>query len=210
MGCGRGALQAIVRLVYSLYIVLLSAALGIVFTLCSQYINVLLYIALVNSLVIWLQFQMCNFQTYLVIDILKTGIQKALLPPGEQLSQIWQMGWVFIRENCHVRNKLASLESVLEVIIGSDNGLALKRCQAIIWSNVDQDLWCHMMSTGYNVSKPFPNIILYNSNQLIFNGNNWKKKSCQESFIFMVFYSCWAHFLFVKQCTVTWITRNWQ
>ena len=37
-----------------------------------------------------------------------------------------------------------------EVSIGPDNGLAPNRCQAIIWTNLDTDLQCHMVSQGHN------------------------------------------------------------
>ena len=36
------------------------------------------------------------------------------------------------------------------VSIGSCNGLAPVGCQAITWTNVDQDDWCHMASPGHN------------------------------------------------------------
>ena len=36
------------------------------------------------------------------------------------------------------------------VIIDSDNGLAHVRYQVITWTNVDQVVWCHMASLGYN------------------------------------------------------------
>ena len=37
-----------------------------------------------------------------------------------------------------------------KVIIGSNNGLAPNRCQAITWTNDDKILWHHMVSLGHN------------------------------------------------------------
>ena len=41
---------------------------------------------------------------------------------------------------------------------GFSDGLAPMLCQAITWTSVDQDVWCHMMSLGHHDYRKVSNI----------------------------------------------------
>ena len=67
--------------------------------------------------------------------------------------------WIFFNENV-----LISISNFTEVCslgfnwrwvsIGSGNGLVPNRQQGIIWTSVEQDLWCHMSPLGPSSFKP--------------------------------------------------------
>ena len=69
-------------------------------------------------------------------------------------NQVWPWPWPW-KVRCKVLPDSDRGDFRCRPIIDSSsfvwgNGLALNRCQAITWSNVDPDSWCHMTSLGHS------------------------------------------------------------
>ena len=58
--------------------------------------------------------------------------------------------WMKKLEFIKISLKFGSESSSDNRLALAGNGLAPNKWQAITWTNVDKDLWCHMMSLGHN------------------------------------------------------------